>query len=60
MPSKEQITCQQILLQCYAALGNSHVEFSDSTEIVTFNNINNLEDDFDDDDDDDDEMPGLI
>ena len=60
MPSKEQITCQQILLQCYAALGNSHVEFSESTDIVTFSG--NTEDDDDDffDDDDDDEMPGLI
>ena len=59
MPSKEQITCQQILLQCYAALGNSHVEFSESTDIVTF--TGNTEDDDDDFfDDDDDEMPGLI
>ena len=59
MPSKEQITCQQILLQCFAALGNCHVEFSDSTEIVTFSG--NTNDDFDEDDeDDDDEMPGLI
>ena len=59
MPSKEQITCQQILLQCFAALGNTHVEFSESTEIVTFSGSNyNNEDD--DDDDDDDEMPGLI
>ena len=59
MPSKEQITCQQILLQCFAALGNTHVEFSESTEIVTFSggNYNNEDDD---DDDDDDEMPGLI
>ena len=61
MPSKEQITCQQILLQCYAALGNSHVEFSDSTDIVTFSGNTNEEDDDDFfDDDDDDEMPGLI
>jgi len=59
MPSKEQITCQQILLQCFAALGNCHVEFSDSTEIVTFSG--NTNDDYDEeDDDDDDEMPGLI
>ena len=60
MPSKEQITCQQILLQCYAALGNTHVEFSDSTDIVTFSGNANDEDDDDFDDDDDDEMPGLI
>ena len=59
MPSKEQITCQQILLQCFAALGNTHVEFSDSTELVTFNGDGYNEDDYDDDDDDD-EMPGLI
>ena len=59
MPSKEQITCQQILLQCFAALGNCHVEFSDSTEIVTFSG--NTNEDYDEeDDDDDDEMPGLI
>jgi len=59
MPSKEQITCQQILLQGYAALGNSHVEFSESTDIVTFSG-NTEEDDDDFFDDDDDEMPGLI
>jgi len=60
MPSKEQITCQQILLQCFAVLANSHVEFSDSTEIVTFNgNDQDFEEDFEDDSDDD-EMPGLI
>ena len=59
MPSKEQITCQQILLQCFAALGNSHVEFSESTDIVTFSG-NTEEEDDDFFDDDDDEMPGLI
>ena len=60
MPSKEQITCQQILLQYFAVLANSHVEFSDSTEIVTFNgNDQDFEEDFEDDSDDD-EMPGLI
>ena len=60
MSSKEQITCQQILLQCYAALGNTHVEFSESTDIVAFNG-NTIEDEDDDFfDDDDDDMPGLI
>ena len=59
MPSKEQITCQQILLQCFAALGNTHVEFSDSTELAPFTGT--AQDDFEDfEDDDDDEMPGLI
>ena len=62
MPSKEQITCQQILLQCFAVLGNSHVEFSDSTEIVTFNGNqrDTDEEDYDDDDSDEEDMPGLI
>ena len=61
MPSKEQITCQQILLQCFAVLGNSHVEFSDSTELVTFNGNHQQfdEEDYDDDSDEED-MPGLI
>ena len=59
MPSKEQITCQQILLQCFAVLGNSHVEFSDSTQIVTFNGEDqDFDQDYDDSDEDD--MPGLI
>ena len=61
MPSKEQITCQQILLQCFAVLGNSYVVFSDSTELVTFNGNNQQfdEEDYDDDSDEED-MPGLI
>lgn len=60
MPSKELITCQQILLQCYAVLGNSHVEYSDSTELVTFNgNDQDFDDDYEEDSDEDD-MPGLI
>ena len=61
MPSKEQITCQQILLQCLAVLGNSHVEFSDSTELVSFNGNGNQEfEDEDYEDSDEEDMPGLI
>ena len=61
MPSKEQITCQQILLQCFAVLGNSHVEFSDSTELVAFNgNTREFDDEDYDDDSDEEDMPGLI
>merc|ERR1712013_703539 len=60
MPCKEVITCQQILLQCFAVLGNnSRVELDPETAQVAL--YTGAGSDYGDSDEDDDEdMPGLI
>lgn len=60
MPCKEMITCQQILLQCFAVLGNaSRVEIAPETaQIVPYTGAGS--DDASSDEDDDEDMPGLI
>jgi len=60
MPCKEVITCQQILLQCFAALGNaSRVEIAPETaQMVPYTGT--VSDDDDSDEDDEGDMPGLI
>jgi len=61
MPCKEFITCQQVILQCYAVLGNSFkVELDPAAcQLVSFTgkqDSDSSEDDFSDDDD----MPALL
>lgn len=60
MPCKEVITCQQILLQCFAVLGNaSRVELDPkSAQVAVYNGAGS--DYGDSDEDDDEDMPGLI
>ena len=60
MPCKEVITCQQILLQCFAVLGNaSRVELAPETAQVAL--YTGAGSDYGDSDEEDDEdMPGLI
>jgi hypothetical protein len=60
MPCKEMITCQQILLQCFAALGNaSRVEIAPETaQMVPYTGAGS--DDESSDEDDEEDMPGLI
>jgi len=66
MPCREVITCQQVLLQCYAVLGNSHKEEMDptATQLVAFSgnrdSSEECSDNDDDEDEDDDDMPMLI
>jgi len=61
MPSKELITCQQVLLQCFAVLGNSsRVELAPETaQLVPYSGGGSDYGDSSDEDDDED-MPGLI
>ena len=58
MPSKEVITCQQILLQCFAVLGNTSRE-EVKAEVVAFTGQQGGESDEEDWSDEED-MPGLI
>lgn len=64
MPCREVITCQQILLQCYAILGNSHkIEIDPAaTQLVAFSGARDSSEDEEegDSEDDDDDMPMLI
>ena len=60
MPCKEVITCQQILLQCFAALGNnSKVEIApESAQVVPYTGPGS--DYGSSDEEEDGDMPGLI
>lgn len=60
MPCKELITCQQVLLQCFAALGNaSRVEIAPETaQMVPY--AGGGSDYGSSDDEDEEDMPGLI
>lgn len=58
MPSKEVITCQQILLQCFAALGNTSRE-EVKAEVVAYTGQQETQSD-EEDWSDEEEMPGLI
>lgn len=63
-PCRELVTCQQVLLQCYAMLGNLHtVELKpEEAQLVPFQGSRVESDGSDEDDESDDEfdMPGLI
>eukprot|EP00092_Neocalanus_flemingeri_P009559 GFUD01010288.1.p1 GENE.GFUD01010288.1~~GFUD01010288.1.p1 ORF type:complete len:573 (+),score=99.99 GFUD01010288.1:78-1796(+) len=60
MPCKELITCQQVLLQCFAAVGNaSHVEIApELAQMVPYSGGGS--DYGSSDEDDEGDMPGLI
>lgn len=60
-PCKELITCQQVLIQCYAMLGNTiKVEIpAEKAQLVPFTGGASYSDD-DDDSEDEFDMPGLI
>merc|ERR1711936_265283 len=62
-PCKELITCQQVLIQCFAMLGNNvKVEIpAEKAQLVPFNGPTTSYSDEDDDDSEDEfDMPGLI
>ena len=60
-PCKELITCQQVLIQCFAMLGNTvKVEIpAEKAQLVPFTGGASYSDD-DDDSEDEFDMPGLI
>lgn len=63
-PCKELITCQQVILQCYAMQANTFkVEIPpEQAQLVPFTGqpYSDSEEESDDDDDDEFSMPGLI
>merc|ERR1711990_511490 len=62
-PCKELITCQQVLIQCFAMLGNTvKVEIPpEKAQLVPFTGGASYSDEDDDDDSEDEfDMPGLI
>jgi len=61
-PCKELITCQQVLIQCFAMLGNTiKVEIpAEKAQLVPFTGGPSYSDQDDDDSEDEFDMPGLI